>query len=89
MLQLVFNSRNERRDIYFCTGKCQLSCFSLEMYPNQKQPNHKLFENLYNRLGETGSFRSKTTKRTIVDHEEELLVSYNPGITGLPILQQV
>ncbi|KAJ8939219.1 hypothetical protein NQ318_014920, partial [Aromia moschata] len=30
-------------------------------YPNRRQHNHKLFRNLYNRFGETGSFPQKVT----------------------------
>ncbi|KAJ8944290.1 hypothetical protein NQ318_009668 [Aromia moschata] len=40
----------------------------LQLYPRRRQPNHKLFRNLYNRLGETGSFRSKS--RTVIWYSE-------------------
>ncbi|XP_066257045.1 uncharacterized protein [Euwallacea similis] len=64
--QLHFNGRAAARS-YF------------ELYPNRQQPNHKLFRNLYNRLGETGSFRPQSqnndARRTIpVEQEEEVLV---------------
>ncbi|KAJ8945327.1 hypothetical protein NQ318_009722 [Aromia moschata] len=46
----------------------------LQLYPNKRQPNHKLFRNLYNRLGETGSIRPKcnhgTPKNITVDEED-------------------
>ncbi|XP_023310007.1 uncharacterized protein LOC111691430 [Anoplophora glabripennis] len=57
------------------------------MYPNRLQPNYKLFRNLYNRLGESGSFRPKsnhgTPKSITVDEEEEILirVSENSGMS--------
>ncbi|KAJ8946370.1 hypothetical protein NQ318_010135 [Aromia moschata] len=34
----------------------------LEMYPNRRQPDFKIFKNLYDRLGETGSFRPKSSE---------------------------
>ncbi|KAJ8959294.1 hypothetical protein NQ318_021979 [Aromia moschata] len=43
----------------------------LQLYPNRRQPNHKLFRNIYNRLGETGSFRPKSnhgTPKTVKNH---------------------
>jgi predicted metalloprotease len=50
----------------------------MEFYPNRRQPNHKLFQNLYDRMGETGSFRPKRVsgrpKVVTVDQEEEVLV---------------
>jgi len=60
----------------------------LELYPNRRQPNNKLFRNLYNRLGETGSFRPTHTnndaRRTIsIEQEEDVLVriSENPHLS--------
>ncbi|KAL1493629.1 hypothetical protein ABEB36_009329 [Hypothenemus hampei] len=58
-----------------------------ELYPNRRQPDRGLFQNLFNRLGETGSFRPKRTvgrNNTIsVDTEEEILirVAENPEIS--------
>lgn len=49
-----------------------------EMYPNRRQPNRKIFQNIYNRLGETGSFRTKyhTGRPKIItpQQEDEILV---------------
>lgn len=59
----------------------------LELYPNRRQPNHKLFRNLYNRLGETGCFRPKrhngALKTISVEQEEEVLVrvTENQGVS--------
>ncbi|XP_023313016.1 uncharacterized protein LOC111693108 [Anoplophora glabripennis] len=50
----------------------------LELYPNNRQPNHKLFKTLYDRLGETGSFRPKRDvgrpKVLAAEQEEDVLV---------------
>ncbi|KAJ8942813.1 hypothetical protein NQ318_022827 [Aromia moschata] len=51
----------------------------LEMYPNRRQPDFKIFKNLYHRLGETGSFRPKRDsagrpKTLNPEQEEEILV---------------
>ncbi|KAJ8935670.1 hypothetical protein NQ318_012832 [Aromia moschata] len=68
--QILMDMRRPE-DIYDCT---------------QMQPNHKLFRNIYNRLGETGSFRPKsnhgTSKTITVDEEDEILIrlSENPGL---------
>ncbi|XP_022917996.2 uncharacterized protein [Onthophagus taurus] len=57
-------------------------------YPNRRQPNHKLFKNWYDRLGETGSFRPKRNtgrpKKISVDEEDEVLVrvSNNPKVSS-------
>ncbi|KAJ8959667.1 hypothetical protein NQ318_021855 [Aromia moschata] len=58
----------------------------LQLYPNRRQPNHKLFGYLYNHLGENGSFRPKGnhgTPKTITVNEYEILirVSENPGLS--------
>ncbi|KAJ8957246.1 hypothetical protein NQ318_007810 [Aromia moschata] len=52
----------------------------------RRQPNLKLFRNLYNRLGQTGSFGPKNnhgTPKTITVDEDEILicVSENPGMS--------
>lgn len=65
----------------------------LELYPNRRQPNRKLFQDLFNRLGETGTFRPKRDnvghiRRTItVDQEEEILtrVAENPEVSSRQI----
>ncbi|KAJ8951644.1 hypothetical protein NQ318_012315 [Aromia moschata] len=51
----------------------------LEMHPNRRQPDFKIFKNLYDRLGETGSFRPKRDsaghpKTLNPEQEEEILV---------------
>lgn len=58
------------------------------MYPNRRHPNFKTFQNLYQRLGETGSFRPKRDligrpKTLTVNQEEEVLVraAENPEIS--------
>ena len=60
----------------------------LEIYPNRRQPDFKLFHNIYSRLGETGSFRPKRDivgrpKNITVEQEEEILVrvAENPEIS--------
>lgn len=60
----------------------------LESYPNRLQPNHKLFKNLYDRLGDTGSFRPKRRDAgrptTVTPEQEEdilLRVTENPEIS--------
>ncbi|KAJ8942119.1 hypothetical protein NQ318_000714 [Aromia moschata] len=60
----------------------------LEMYPNRRQPDFKIFKNLYDRLGETGSFRLKRDsagrpKTLNPEQEEELLVrvAKNPELS--------
>jgi hypothetical protein len=49
-----------------------------QLYPNRRQPDFKLFKNVYQRLGETGSFRPKRDvgrpNRHNVDQEEEVLI---------------
>ncbi|KAJ8938969.1 hypothetical protein NQ318_005210 [Aromia moschata] len=59
----------------------------LQVLPKKKQPNHKLCRNLYNHLGETGSFPSKSnygTPKTITVDEDGILirVSKNPGVSS-------
>lgn len=61
----------------------------LELYPNRRQPSRELFQQLFNRLGEAGTFRPKRDsmgpKRTItVDQEDEILtrVAENPEISS-------
>jgi hypothetical protein len=61
----------------------------LEMYPNRRQPDRKLFKSLYDRLGETGTFRPKRDsvgrpKSIAIDQEEEILVrvAENPEISS-------
>ncbi|KAJ8949089.1 hypothetical protein NQ318_016993 [Aromia moschata] len=51
----------------------------LETYSNRRQPDFKIFKNLYDRLGETGSFRPKRDSagrpNTLnPEQEEEILV---------------
>ncbi|KAJ8910642.1 hypothetical protein NQ315_012510 [Exocentrus adspersus] len=51
----------------------------LQTYPNRRQPDFKIFKRIYDRLGETGSFRPKRDilgrpKRITVEQEEEILV---------------
>ncbi|KAJ8937942.1 hypothetical protein NQ318_022801 [Aromia moschata] len=58
----------------------------LQLYPNRRQPNHKLFRNLYNHLGETRYIPSKinhgTPKTLTVDEDGILIrVSENPGLS--------
>lgn len=60
----------------------------LELYPQRRPPGPKLFQNLYARLGETGSFRPKRDnlgrpKLITVDQEDEILVrvAENPEIS--------
>ncbi|KAJ8934894.1 hypothetical protein NQ318_014849 [Aromia moschata] len=49
----------------------------------RRQPNHKLFSNLYNRLGETGSFRTKIIRKLSQWMKEMkfLFVSENPVLS--------
>lgn len=60
----------------FC-GRAAARRYSV-LYPNRRQPDHKLFKNLYDRLGETGSFRPKShngrPKMITPDQEEDVLV---------------
>lgn len=76
-------SNSEMRDMISCFAQTNFIGLAasrryLELYPNRRQPDKKLFRNLYNRLGETGSFRPKrnsgTTKTITVDEEEEVLI---------------
>ncbi|XP_050305585.1 uncharacterized protein LOC126742824 [Anthonomus grandis grandis] len=60
-----------------------------ELYPNRRQPDFKIFKNLYDRLGETGTFRPKrnSARRPKVitpEQEEEILVrvAENPEISA-------
>ncbi|KAJ8918518.1 hypothetical protein NQ315_015225 [Exocentrus adspersus] len=60
----------------------------LEMYPNRRQPDFKIFKNLYDRLGETGSFHHKRDsagrpKTLNSEQEEEILVrvAENPELS--------
>ena len=60
----------------------------LERYPNRRQPDFKIFKNLYDRLGETGSLRPKRNsegrpKIITPEQEEEILVrvAENPEIS--------
>ena len=50
----------------------------LRLYPNHRQPDHRLFKRLYDRLGETGSFRPKRDvgrpKILTAEQEEDILV---------------
>ena len=51
----------------------------LEMYPNRRQPDFKIFRNLYDRLGETGSLRPRRNngrrpKIITPEQEEKILV---------------
>ncbi|KAJ8953852.1 hypothetical protein NQ318_006703 [Aromia moschata] len=55
------------------------TCTKLRMYPNRRQPGFMIFKNLYDRLGETGSFRPKRDsacrpKTLNSEQEEEILV---------------
>lgn len=58
----------------------------IRLYPNRRQSGHKLFKNLYNRLGETGSFHPKSNqgqpKVIPVELKKEILtyVTENPQI---------
>lgn len=58
-----------------------------QQYPNRRQPDRNIFQRLYGRLGETGSFRPKShigrPKAVTVEQEEEILVrvSENPRIS--------
>lgn len=59
-----------------------------EIYPHRRQPNHKIFKRIYDRLGETGSFRPKRDslgrpKVITADQEEEILVrvAENPRLS--------
>lgn len=61
----------------------------LEMYPDRRQPDYKLFKNLYDRLGEMGSFRPKRDtlgrpKTITVEQEDEVLVQVaeNPSVSS-------
>lgn len=85
-------SNNEMRDMICVFAQENFNGLAsarryLELYPNRRQPNHKLFRNLYNRLGETGSFRPKcensAPKSISVEQEDEVLVrvTENPGIS--------
>lgn len=65
----------------------------LELYPNRRQPNRKLFQELFNRLGETGSFRPKRDNagRTVtVQQEEEILVRVagNPEVSSRQVARE-
>ncbi|KAJ8952209.1 hypothetical protein NQ318_022659 [Aromia moschata] len=58
------------------------------MYPNRREPDLKIFKNLYDRLGETGSFcpeRDSTGRPKTLnpDEEEEILVrvAENPELS--------
>ncbi|KAJ8913071.1 hypothetical protein NQ315_006572 [Exocentrus adspersus] len=60
----------------------------LQTYPNRRQPDFKIFKRIYDRLGETGSFRPKRDilgrpKRITVEQEEEILlrVAEDPQIS--------
>lgn len=50
----------------------------LELYRDNRQPDHRLFKRLYDRLGETGSFRPKRDvgrpKILTADQEDDVLV---------------
>lgn len=85
-------STSEMRDMICVFAQTNFSGLAaarryLQLYPNRRQPNHKLFRNLYNRLGETGSFRTQrhnsATKTISVEQEEEVLVriSENPDMS--------
>lgn len=59
------------------------------LFPNRRQPNRKLFQNIYGRLGETGSFRQKKDvsgrpKNITPEQEEEILVrvAENPEVSS-------
>lgn len=58
------------------------------IYPNRRQPNHKIFANLFRRLGETGSFHSKNyggrPKNITPNQEDEILVRVdeNPEVSS-------
>ena len=59
-----------------------------ELYPNRRQPDFKIFKNIYDRLGETGTFRPKRDstgrpKTLTPEQEEEILVrvAENPEIS--------
>ena len=49
----------------------------MEVYPNRKQPNFKLFQQLYARLGETGAFKPKRHQgrlcQILPEQEDEIL----------------
>ena len=73
--QVNFNGRHARRRYQ-------------EIFPDRQQPNHKLFQRIYSRLGETGSFRPKMPvlgrpKTISQEQEEEILVrvAENPGLS--------
>ncbi|KAJ8952259.1 hypothetical protein NQ318_007420 [Aromia moschata] len=58
------------------------------MYPNRRQPDFKVFKNLYDILGETGSFRPKRDstgrlKTLNLEQEEKILVrvAENPELS--------
>lgn len=59
------------------SGRAAARRYSLQ-YPNRIQPDHKIFKDLFRRLGETGSFRHKNDvgrpKRITPDQELEILV---------------
>ncbi|KAJ8945583.1 hypothetical protein NQ318_010440 [Aromia moschata] len=68
----------------------------LEMYPNRRQPDFKIFKNLYDRLGETGSFRPKRNsagrRKTLnLEQEEEILVrvAENPDLSTRRIAMEI
>lgn len=85
-------SNNEMRDMICVfaqsnySGPAAARRYS-QLYPNRRQPNYKLFRNLYNRLGETGSLRPKSqqgaTKTITADEEDDILirVTQNPNIS--------
>lgn len=55
------------------------------MYSNRRQPDFKIFNNLYDKLVETGSFHPKRgrPKTLTTEQEEEILVciAKSPGVS--------
>lgn len=82
-------TNEEMRDMICVYARANFSGFAAarvyrQTYPGRRQPNYKIFQNLFNRLGETGSFRPKnhTGRPKIIrpDQEDEVLVQ----VTGDP-----